>query len=247
MKKQSRDERERVDKLNETFLYNMGYEHAQNTCDEVEALLGEYRDIEVPESLNEWFLEHQKQHNKKIKRAIIRKKAVQISKRVAMIILAICIVSAAVTMSVEAFRIRFFNMIIEINERFSTIQIEEKSTIGYIHELPQDWDEFYYPTILPRGYKLKKVFEANNTKYIIFINCQMDELYFVQGPINTDFQMDTENAKVIKVDINGMEGIIIEKEKSNIISWHDNNKSYYIQGNVEKTMLLRIAESLVKK
>ncbi|MBN4069527.1 hypothetical protein JYU11_01330 [bacterium AH-315-G05] len=55
MKKQSRDERERIDKLNETFLYCIGYEHAQNTCEEVERLLEEYKDIEVPESLNEWF------------------------------------------------------------------------------------------------------------------------------------------------------------------------------------------------
>ncbi|MBN4069535.1 DUF4367 domain-containing protein [bacterium AH-315-E09] len=47
--------------------------------------------------------------------------------------------------------------------------------------------------------------------------------------------------------LKSLKGIIIEKEKSNIISWHDNNKSYYIQGNVEKTMLLKIAESLMKK
>ena len=77
MKKQSRDERERVDKLNETFLYNMGYEHAQNTCDEVEALLGEYRDIEVPESLNEWFLKHQTKCNKKINMRSCQKVCIQ--------------------------------------------------------------------------------------------------------------------------------------------------------------------------
>ena len=44
-----------------------------------------------------------------------------------------------------------------------------------------------------------------------------------------------------------MEGIIIIKDKSNIINWHDNNQSFYIQGNVDNSTLLDVAESILKK
>lgn len=49
-----------------------------------------------------------------------------------------------------------------------------------------------------------------------------------------------------KVDINGMEGIIIEKDGVTIISWHDNNRSFYLQGEVEKSVLLEIVKNIEK-
>ncbi|MCD5414453.1 MAG: hypothetical protein LR001_05570 [Clostridiales bacterium] len=138
MKKRPRDEQERIDKLKDMFLYNIGYEHAQNTCKEADRLLGEYKNFEIPGSLNEWFLKHQTKCNKKIKREKIRKSVIRISKRVAMIILVIGITSGVVKMSVEAFRIRFLNMIIETTNKFSTMQIEEKNNVDYVGDLPQE-------------------------------------------------------------------------------------------------------------
>ncbi len=99
---------------------------------------------------------------------------------------------------------------------------------------------------MPQGYKFNSAFNVNDTKYIIFSNSLGEELYFVQGFITADFQLDTENSNIIEVDINGMEGLIINKKGSNIISWHDNNYSYYIQGSIETPILLKIAESVVK-
>jgi hypothetical protein len=64
--------------------------------------------------------------------------------------------------------------------------------------------------------------------------------------MNSELQLDSEEGVIIEVDINGMEGIIILKDESNIINWHDNNQNFYIQGNVEKSMLLEVAESILK-
>ena len=247
MKGQFREERERMDKLNEAFLYNIGYEHVNNICEEADRLLEEYKDIEIPKSLNDWFFEYEKKHDRKIKGDKIRKKSLQISKRVAMILLVIIVASAVVTMSVEACRIRFFNMITETHKQFSSVKFKEDDNVEYIDELPVEWEDFYYPMILPQGYELKRAFDANRTKYIVFINSEMEELYFVQGLITSDFQLDSENGYVMEVEVNGMEGLIIEKEGRNIINWHDNNHSYYIQGNVEKSMIMKIAESVIKK
>lgn len=247
MKEQSIDDRERINKLNEAALYNVGYEHANNVCDEIDQLLEEYKDIKVPESLNEWFGEYEKENNKKIRSMANRKKVLQISKRVAMILLVVIVTFSAITMSVEAYRIRFFNMIIEVQKKFSSMKFEESNNIEYINELPKDWKDFFYPMRLPQGYLFKKAFQGNSIKYIIFSNNQMEEMYFVQGPITTDFQFDTEDSFVMEVDVNGMEGLIIEKEGRVIITWHNNDYSYYIQGHVDKSAILDMAESVIQK
>lgn len=149
-------------------------------------------------------------------------------------------------MSVEANRIRFLNMIIETTKRFSEVKFKETDDLEYIKDLPQEWDDFYYPTILPDGYKLINSISANEIKYLIFANQDNNELRFLQGSITSVFQLDTEGGNISEVDINGMEGIIIEKDGVTIISWHDNNRSFYLQGEVEKSVLLEIVKNIEK-
>ncbi|MBN4069526.1 DUF4367 domain-containing protein [bacterium AH-315-G05] len=192
-------------------------------------------------------LEHQKQHNKKIRRARIRKKAVQISKRVAMIILTICIASAAVTMSVEAYRVRFFNMIIETSRHFSSVTMEENFQVDYLSELPEEWSNYYYPTILPEGYKFICAVKINDSKYMTFSDEIGNEIRFFQGNISSYLQLDSENAKKIEVEINGKKGIVFDKDGVRIVSWHNNERIFYIQGNVDKSTLVEMAESVEKK
>lgn len=246
MKKLTNEEQEKLDKLNDIFLYMIGYEHINNICEETDQLLEEYSDIEIPESLDQRFIDFQKDLNRKKKLKNIREKIIKISKKIAAILIVIIFISTLVTMSVEANRIKFFNMIIETTKRFSEVKFKETDDLEYIKDLPQDWDDFYYPTILPDGYKLINSISANEIRYLIFADQDNNELRFLQGSITSAFQLDTEDANVFKVDINGMEGIIIEKDGVTIISWHDNNRSFYLQGKIEKSILLEIGKSIEK-
>lgn len=158
----------------------------------------------------------------------------------------ISVVISFLTLSVDAFRIRFFNMIIETSQRFSSVSMEENYKADYTTELPEEWGNYYYPTILPDGYKFFNAFETNDTKYMTFTNESGYEIRFIQGNISSELQLDSENGKMIEVKINGNKGIIVEKEGVHIISWHNNEKSFYIQGNVDKSTLLEISESVGK-
>lgn len=42
-------------KLNEAFLYDIGAEHAKIICEETDALMDEYKDLEIPESMDQRF------------------------------------------------------------------------------------------------------------------------------------------------------------------------------------------------
>lgn len=245
--KLTKEEGERIYKMNETALYDIGYEHINNVCEETDILLEEYKNFEVPESLDEWFKGYLNEYDKKIRLNKIKRMTKQIGKRVAMVLLTMTIITATLTVSVEAFRIKLFNMIIETTKEFSTATFDENYSVDYLSELPDEWNDFYYPTFVPEDYQFANAFDANGTKYIVFTNSKMEELYFVQGLMTADFQLDSENSNAVEVDINGMEGVIIIKDKSNIINWHDNNQSFYIQGNVDNSTLLDVAESIIKK
>lgn len=48
----SGEKRERLEKINEMFFYNVGYNHIDGISDETDKLLEEYKDIKIPESLD---------------------------------------------------------------------------------------------------------------------------------------------------------------------------------------------------
>ena len=105
----------------------------------------------------------------------IKRISLQIGKRVAMVLLAMTIIIATLTVSVEAFRIKLFNMIIETTKEFSTATFDENYSVDYLSELPGEWNDFYYPTVLPEDYQFANAFDANGTKYIVFTNRKMEE------------------------------------------------------------------------
>lgn len=247
MKGQNNEEHERLDRLTKTFLYNIGYEHVNNISDEAKQILKKHEHIKIPKSLDNWFYDYLEKFNKKIYYEKIMKIIKNITRRAAIILIVIGLAFTTITMNVDAFRVRLLNMIIETTKQFLVVEFKENYNIDYMEEFPSDWKDYYYPTILPESFSFKSAFAANNTKYIIFTDGQDNELHFVQGTVTADFQFDSENGSVFDVDINDNEGIIIEKDGLSIITWHNNYNSFYLQGNLEKSILLKIAESIEKK
>lgn len=60
-------------------------------------------------------------------------------------------------------------------------------------------------------------------------------------------QIDTEEAMVIEVDINGDSGIVAEKKHITIIGWSKKEIGFILQGNLDKSAFLEIAEQIVQK
>ena len=247
MSKYKKEEKERLEKINELFFYNIGYENINDTFDKTESLLEEYKDIKVPKSLDEWFDNYQNKLRRKEKKEKRRKTIIRISKQVAMIILIASIAVSLATISVEAFRIKFFNMIVETTEKFSTITHQEKEQLDIQEELPKEWIDYYYPTFLPEGYFLVSAKELNDTKHMIFENELNNEVIFRQSSLSSQTQVDSENGKVIEVDVNGNKGVIIEKKELTILSWNNNEIGFSIHGEIDKTTILEIANNIKKR
>lgn len=242
----NKEENERLEKLNEVFFYNIGYENVKETYNNTENLLEEHKDIEDPQSLNKWFMSYQIELRRKEireKRRIIARK---ISKRIAVILIVLSMITAFVSISVEAFRVKVFNLIIETSQKFSTISHQEKNQINIQEDLPSEWKNYYYPTFLPEGYFLVSTSELNNTKFMNFGNDLNIKIVFIQSDLSSQAQIDSEGGKVMEVEINGNIGRIIEKEEITILSWNNNETGFIIQGNADKSTLMEFTSSLKK-
>jgi len=246
MKKLSNEKKEQLKKLNDTFLFNVGYHHMNNICDETDRLLEEYKDLEVPDSLDQWFTNYNKELKRKERNRKIRSKALKLSKTIATVLLVISIAGSVVTLSVEAFRVDFFNLVIETSQKFSLVFQEEIVEEQMAYEVPNDWIDYYYPTYLPDGYSLMDTRTLIDTRYMTFSNSDGQELRFIQGNLSARSQIDTENGKVIEADIRGSKGVLVVKDDISILNWSTNDMSFSIQGNVKKSVLLAIAESVEK-
>lgn len=246
MGKVNKEEMERLEKLNEIFFYNIGFENVNDTNYKTEALLKEHKDVAVPQNLNKWFIGFQnelKRNEKKKRRRIMIAKT---SKRIAMILIVLSMITAFVTISVEAFRVKVFNLIIETSQKFSTISHEERNQINIQEDLPSEWKDYYYPTFLPKGYFLVSASELNNTKFMNFENDLNIKIVFIQSSLSSQTQIDSEGGKVMEVEINGNLGTIIEKEEITSISWNNNETGFIIQGNADKSTLMEFASNLKK-
>ena len=246
MKNSKENDNVRRDKMSEALLYSIGDEYADLVSDETDTLLDEYSEIEVPESLDLWFSETIERSKKIEKKEQKLKSISKIGKRAAIIVVVFGLVTTVTIFSVDAFRIKFLNMIIEVSEKFSAISFKGTNTVDITGNLPKSWDS-YYPTVLPDGYKFKRAVDSGETKIIIFENGDSKELRFSQSPITSDTQMDTENAVVSEIKINGMEGICSVKEGYCMLLWHDDDFVFWLDGFVEKPLMIKIAESVRKK
>jgi len=77
-----------------------------------------------------------------------------------------------------------------------------------VYDVPSDWVDYYYPTFLPEDFTQTNIISLNDTKIMLFSNSKTHEIRFSQGNISAESQIDSENGKVIEVEINGHQGVL---------------------------------------
>lgn len=245
MYEKSKEEIEELKKLNEAFLKDIGYEHMNAICEEADAVMEEYKELEVPKSLDDWFYKHLEEQKKKAKRIQRKKFMIRIGNRAAAFVVIACVVLSAITFSVDAFRIKFFNMILETKERFGVVFYEEEKQEQQV-EIPEDWSG-YYPTFLPEGFSLLDYELGASISRLTYIDGNGDIIELLQGTLISNSQIDTEDATVIDIEINGNQGVLAEKDEEIIIGWNEKNSSLLLRGNVKRSILLKVSESIEGK
>lgn len=235
----SNENNERQELLNKTLFSYIGYHHVQNLSQELDSKKGEINNITISESLNKWFYKFNSDSKRKDKHGNLFKNTIR---KVAIIFLVLAISMTLLTVSVDAFRVRVFNLIIEANEKYLSIKAEED-----VRDKNDSYDDikgYYAPSYIPEGFVLDSVENFGGSTTMIFINIKNQRILFDQSPIGTSFQIDSEDAIIDEITINDVQGIAIIKEESNKIFWSNKDFNFYISSAIEPSEMIKVAESL---
>lgn len=107
-------------------------------------------------------------------------------------------------------------------------------------EVPAEWKGAFYPTYIPEGFALHSAISSEAE----YRTSDGRVLGFGETEYGGSTNLDTENANVSTVMVNGAEATLIEKGKWTAVVWFANNRMFSvdIDGSVEEA--LRIANSV---
>lgn len=161
-------------------------------------------------------------------------------KRVAIIFLIFISIAFAITMSVEAYRVRFFEVVIEVWEKFTLIIFENKENIDDGKLIP------VYPKYIPYGFKIIEQ-DINHYEHLIYWeNDEGIEIMFEQAKITANSIItDTEGIDIEELLIGEQKIIYFTNKNVNQIYWNDSNCIYAIISEYDKNELLKMVESII--
>jgi len=211
-----------------------------------------FDDIDIEEKTEEQKIEFSAEHNKKIKKILhkeqkrrtLKKYNNYLKKGVAVLIIAF-IGIGVLTFSVEAYRVKFLNFIIEYTDRYTEIKYNtDNNSVDNINYTGKESlnDSNLQLKYIPNGFSLKRGEKSDNSIYMFFEN---EDKYFIFSG-NTDegaVQIDTENAKVRKIYINNIECMLVEKNNTVRAFWINNEMFFSLAGNIEENEIIEIIKN----
>jgi len=238
------DNNEQQEILDKAFFSYVGYHHVQNLNQDLDSNREEINKMNTPKSLDEWFYKFNSDINNTKRKNRNWSIFKNITNKAAIIFLVVAISMTVLTVSVDAFRARVFNLIIESTERYLGIKVEEDKSIE-----DNSYNEikgYYVPGYIPEGFELDSIEEFGKTVIITFTNENSQKILFDQSPNGTSYQLDSEDAVKEDVEINGEEGIALIKGDFIALFWNNEESSFYVLSDIELEEMIKMAESLEK-
>lgn len=204
------------------------------------------KEDEIEYEFSELFNKKMKKLIKESNRPTFLNNIYKYSKRISIVIIAFIISIFTLTMSVEAFREKLFDLIREVHKEFTIYQFRTKDG-KYIEE-----SKFKLPTYLPEGLKEIERHSYDDSRIIIYESDSLYLYYDVFRLTDSNLYLDTEDAETSKVMINGIEADYIVKGNNYKLVWEENNNVYIliiddldgIDTKATQKDLIKIAENL---
>lgn len=164
-------------------------------------------------------------------------------RRTVTIMVTVIIILSTTVISVSALREAFIRFITEVFNTHTEVQAIQDDTA------PESFEDIYAITNIPDGFEI--VFQNDNieetpvlmTEYRngqkrIIVNQWIKSQY--------DVNVNTEGFEMVRIDINGNEGFIVDMDDDYYIAWDDGDYILEIIGNIGENALIDIAKSVQK-
>lgn len=234
--------------LEDNFLRHIGHEHMNQLCNELDQKTEEWKAIEVPQSLNEWFESFHKQEQKRKRKQERRSNLLKIGKKAAILVVFLVGINYVLVSNVDAYRIQWLNTITNIQDKFTQIDFVTGDKEESTSLLPDDWVGNYYPAYLPDGFRLEDSLSNKGISRLQYRDSNENVIVFHQFSLQSSVQVDSEDGKVSQINIGSNVAVLIEKNNSNSISWTVDDFALSISATgVLVDELIKIAENVENK
>ncbi len=154
-------------------------------------------------------------------------------------LLLVCYIGLTVAVATDStLRVRIMNFIMNTEERYTSYGFEDS---GEIMNVPADWQGYYYPAYIPDGMVLADVVTPET---VLYTHPDGRDLWFNDMSAGTGGALDTENATIDYITINGHTAMISQKGQWTAILWNIDNRILMIDYNGTRDEAIRIAESV---
>ena len=198
-------------------------------------------DVEIPKA--EFSPEHEKRMKqlfKKERRKYNLRRATAVAGRVACILLVVVAVMSVAIYSVEAWRVKFLNFIVDTDAPNTEIKFTDTKHSSFENDAIK-------MSYIPAGFEVE---EDYSSKKNVFIKFSVGEKYFQlkRNTMSLNIAINTEKGIVENLTINGYEGVyLIKNSNTNTLIWHDGTYTYRMLSNLKKDELIKIAQNTISR
>lgn len=159
---------------------------------------------------------------------------------IAIVVFAIIIIFA-MSLTVEAFRIKVFNLFINETDSYIDIQREDNEE----KELEVTGiDNYYYPEYIPQGYELVEIGDYMTSLDFTFSD-GVSNLYMTQQTGEISIGLDNEDVVIKEISINQFDGYLTISEDTIFIVFFTDTHSIELFGNLSEKEIIEIAENII--
>lgn len=238
-----KDNYEDDDKIFEGLYYHLGKIQSEKAGDFLDQMDASVLEMDYPEELNDWFNTYLKDQEREKVKVLKKKRIGTLSKWVALFLVVLTAGFSATVFSVEAFKIKWFNMVSDMTNKYTEIKFVEKEN-AEASAVNITWDAYLYPDYLPQEFALESFQTLGNTKLVYFADASGNQIEFSQSMDSAVYQVDTEQAESAKIEVQGSEGLLIRKAGFSTLVWKRGDLTLYLMGKLPDQELVKIAESI---
>lgn len=239
-------------KILETLFEYASLCHVENIIDEIEEERDGYpldKQIDFPIELDKKVREIIANHSKKTNHKRSRKAFKAALPRLVAVLVLIFVITTIFVANVEAIRIKVLNFMMDETEKYTSVDIKEESDVleseSISRAIPPDWEGQYAPTYIPEGFRITEAKNYNDTSSIVYLNDARQMILFQKWPReNVNLRIDTEGTDTTSININGFEGLLVEKDDIIRVMWYSDDVLFTISSQIDKNELIKIAESV---
>ncbi|WP_159456454.1 DUF4367 domain-containing protein [Intestinibacillus massiliensis] len=160
--------------------------------------------------------------------------------RIVAVLALVVFIGGAYTMSVEAWRIKIFNLVLEVTN--GKIMVGAQSEEG-TKDLVEISDDVKFPREAPKGYHITDQQQSDNGVIFAYSNGENQILFEQRGAEDSVFY-ESPIGQEREIYISGNKGYILEENGYIKIVWSDGTNVYKLSGDCIKEDLVKMANSV---